>query len=82
MEGRAVDALDAFRARIDRGDGDPETWVGLGLAARAAGDPAGDGLLARPELAMALHAELNGRHAEPNGRTGPLELGRALAYRA
>jgi hypothetical protein len=74
VEGRTVEALGAFRARIDRGEGDPETWVGLGLAARAAEDPAGDGLLARPELAMALHTELD-------GQAGPLELGRALADR-
>lgn len=72
VEGRTAEALGAFRARIGRGDGDPETWVGLGLAARAAGDPAGEGLLARPELAMALHTELN-------GQADPLELGRALA---
>ncbi|MFD8132525.1 HEXXH motif domain-containing protein [Streptomyces mirabilis] len=72
VEGRTAEALSAFRARIGRGDGDPETWVGLGLAARAAGDPAGDGLLARPELAMALHGELD-------GQADPLALGRALA---
>ncbi|WAZ22533.1 HEXXH motif domain-containing protein [Streptomyces cinnabarinus] len=52
------------RERIGRGDGDPETWVGLGLAARASGDPAGAALLARPELVMAVHAEL-GAGADP-----------------
>ncbi|MER6674500.1 HEXXH motif domain-containing protein [Streptomyces sp. NPDC000983] len=57
-------ALEAFRARILRGDGDPETWVGLGIAARASGDPAGGALLARPELVMAVHAEL-GTDADP-----------------
>ncbi|MGP4088839.1 hypothetical protein, partial [Streptomyces sp. KR55] len=67
-------ALRACHARIVRGEGDPETWVGLGLAARAEGDPAGEGLLAHPELVAALHAELDG-HADP------LELGRMLAAR-
>ncbi|MFE7812959.1 HEXXH motif-containing putative peptide modification protein [Streptomyces sp. NPDC057433] len=71
VAGRAAEALRAFRARILGGDGDPETWVGLGLAARAEGDPAGEGLLARPHLAMAVHGELG-------GRADPLELGRAL----
>ncbi|MGW0574603.1 hypothetical protein ACWD25_01250, partial [Streptomyces sp. NPDC002920] len=55
VTGRTDDALDAFRDRIAQGAGDPETWVGLALAARAAGHPAGAPLLAAPELAMALH---------------------------
>ncbi|WP_328872223.1 HEXXH motif domain-containing protein [Streptomyces sp. NBC_00287] len=62
-------ALRAYRERILRGEGDPETWVGLGLAARAAGDPAGEAVLARPELVMAVHAELDG---------DPLEVSRGL----
>ncbi|MFJ3248794.1 HEXXH motif domain-containing protein [Streptomyces sp. NPDC086782] len=72
VTGRTAEALCACHARIVRGEGDPETWVGLGLAARAEGDPAGEGLLARPELAAALYAELD-------GRVDPLELGRVLA---
>ncbi|MEV7860839.1 HEXXH motif domain-containing protein [Streptomyces hirsutus] len=72
VTGRTAEALRAFRARILGGDGDPETWVGLGLAARAEGDAAGEGLLAHPHLAMAVHSELD-------GRADPLELGRALA---
>ncbi|MFH0519230.1 HEXXH motif domain-containing protein [Streptomyces sp. M41] len=72
VTGDPAGALSACLARIGRGDGDPETWVGLGLAARAAGDPAGDALLARPQWAMALHTELG-------GRADPLRLGRALA---
>ncbi|MFF2385358.1 HEXXH motif domain-containing protein [Streptomyces sp. NPDC058108] len=71
VEGRTEEALDGFRARVVRG-GDPDAWVGLGLAARARADRAGEGLLARPELAMALHTALD-------GRADPLELGRALA---
>ncbi|KAB1147326.1 HEXXH motif domain-containing protein [Streptomyces luteolifulvus] len=74
VTGRTTPALAAFRARIARGDGDPETWVGLGLAARAEGDPAGEALLARPELAMA-------QYADAGGRPDPLELGRRLASR-
>ncbi|MFI1566168.1 HEXXH motif domain-containing protein [Streptomyces sp. NPDC020490] len=72
VEGRTADALHTLRERVLRGDADPETWVGLGLAARAEGDPAGAGLLSRPELAIALHAELG-------GAADPLALGRALA---
>ncbi|MBZ9641943.1 HEXXH motif domain-containing protein [Streptomyces sp. PSKA30] len=72
VTGRTAEALRACHARIVRGEGDPETWVGLGLAARAEGDPAGEGLLAQPELAAALHTELD-------GRADPLELGRMLA---
>lgn len=72
VTGQSVEALSACHARIVRGDGDPETWVGLGLAALAVGDPAADGLLTRPHWAMALHAELD-------GRADPLKLGRALA---
>ncbi|MGW3631466.1 HEXXH motif domain-containing protein [Streptomyces sp. NPDC005122] len=71
VEGRTTEALHAFHERAVRG-GDPDAWVGLGLAARAGADRAGEGLLARPELAMALHTALD-------GRAGPLELGRALA---
>ncbi|GAB7109275.1 HEXXH motif domain-containing protein [Streptomyces phaeofaciens JCM 4814] len=65
VTGRVSEALDAFRARIARGDGDPESWVGLGLAARATGNPAGAALLAAPELAMALYAEAGGRGRDP-----------------
>jgi HEXXH motif-containing protein len=72
VAGHTAEARRAFHARIVRSDGDPEAWVGLGLAARAEGDRAGEGLLACPELAMALHTELN-------GQADPLELGRALA---
>lgn len=71
VEGRTEEALRAFHARALRG-GDPDAWVGLGLAARAAGDPAGEGLLAHPDHAMALHTALA-------GQADPLELGRALA---
>ncbi|WP_409471219.1 HEXXH motif domain-containing protein [Streptomyces sp. HC307] len=71
VTGRTAEAMRACHARIVRGEGDPETWVGLGLAARAEGDPAGEGLLAQPELAAALHTELD-------GRADPLELGRML----
>ncbi|MER7486924.1 HEXXH motif domain-containing protein [Streptomyces sp. NPDC126497] len=74
VTGRTAEALRACRARIARGEGDPETWVGLGLAARAEGDPAGEGLLAHPELVTALYTELD-------GRADPLELGRAFAPR-
>ncbi|MFB6642641.1 HEXXH motif domain-containing protein [Streptomyces chartreusis] len=72
VTGRGAEALRTCHTRIVRGDGDPETWVGLGLGARAAGDPAGAGVLAHPELVMALHARLG-------GRADPLELGRAVA---
>ncbi|AWW38916.1 hypothetical protein ADL00_21105 [Streptomyces sp. AS58] len=71
VTGRTAEALDAYWALVARGEGTPENWVGLGLAARAEGDPAGDGLLAHPELAAALYAELD-------GRADPLELGRRL----
>jgi HEXXH motif-containing protein len=71
VSGRTGEALKAFRARILGGDGDPESWVGLGLAARAEGDPAGERLLARPELVMAVHRELG-------GDTDPLDLARGL----
>ncbi|MET7450777.1 HEXXH motif domain-containing protein [Streptomyces sp. NPDC005574] len=71
VSGRTAEAMAAFRARVVRGDGDPETWVGLGLAARAEGDPAGEGLLARPERAMA-------RYADSAGAADPLEIGREL----
>ncbi|MFE2135567.1 hypothetical protein ACFW9X_20590, partial [Streptomyces sp. NPDC059466] len=71
VEGRTPEALHAFHERAVRG-GDPDAWVGLGLAARAGADRAGEGLLAHPELAMALHTALD-------GRADPLELGRALA---
>ncbi|MGV9450075.1 HEXXH motif domain-containing protein [Streptomyces sp. NPDC003635] len=64
VRGDTAQASRAFRERILRGAGDPETWVGLGLAARAAGDPAGEALLARPELVMAVHGEL-GPDADP-----------------
>ncbi|MFF3939167.1 HEXXH motif domain-containing protein [Streptomyces phaeofaciens] len=67
VTGRVSEALDAFRARIASGDGDPESWVGLGLAARATGNPAGAALLAAPELAMALYAEAGGRGRDPLG---------------
>ncbi|MFI9250179.1 HEXXH motif domain-containing protein [Streptomyces sp. NPDC053069] len=70
VTGRTGEALDAFRSRIVRGEGDPETWTGLALAARAHGDPGGEALLAAPELAMALYAL---------GERDPLELGRTLA---
>ncbi|MDT9698803.1 HEXXH motif domain-containing protein [Streptomyces sp. P17] len=69
VTGDTAAALRAYRERILHGDGDPETWVGLGLAARAAGDPAGETVLARPELVMAVHAELDG---------DPLEVARGL----
>ncbi len=72
VTGHTAEALSTCRARIAHGDGDPETWVGLGLAARAAGDPAGEGLLSHPQWAMAVYAELA-------GRADPLHLGRALA---
>lgn len=73
VEGRTEEALAGFRARVVRdGDPDADAWVGLGLAARARADRAGEGLLAHPELAMALHTALG-------GRADPLELGRALA---
>ncbi|MER5433195.1 HEXXH motif domain-containing protein [Streptomyces sp. NPDC002588] len=72
VTGRWDEALAAFRARIARGEGDPESWVGLALAARATGHPAGPPLLAAPELAMALHEERN-------GRCDPLDIGLALA---
>ncbi|MFE0672107.1 HEXXH motif domain-containing protein [Streptomyces sp. NPDC058867] len=71
VTGDTAGALAAFRARLLRGDGDPETWVGLGLAARAAGDPAGEALLGRPELVMAAHAELG-------WESDPLETARGL----
>nr|WP_260859847.1 HEXXH motif-containing putative peptide modification protein [Streptomyces cupreus] len=69
VTGDTAAALSAYRERILRGAGDPETWVGLGLAARSAGDPAGEALLARPELVMAVHAELG---------ADPLEVARGL----
>ncbi|MFJ1974295.1 HEXXH motif domain-containing protein [Streptomyces sp. NPDC087903] len=72
--GRTAEARAAFRTRIVRGDGDPESWVGLGLAARAEGDPAGAELLAHPHLAMA-------RYAGSDGSADPLELGRGPAVR-
>ena len=72
VTGRTAEALRACHARIVRGEGDPETWTGLGLAARAEGDLAGEGLLAHPELAAALYTELD-------GRADPLELGRTFA---
>ncbi|MGW1953779.1 HEXXH motif domain-containing protein [Streptomyces sp. NPDC001920] len=72
VTGRTAEALSTCHARIVHGDGEPETWVGLGLAARAAGDPAGEVLLSRPQWAMALYAEL----AE---RADPLHVARALA---
>ncbi|MBD0840348.1 HEXXH motif domain-containing protein [Streptomyces sp. TRM68416] len=74
VTGDTAGALRAFRERILSGGGDPETWVGLGLAARAAGDPAGEAVLARPELVMAVHAEL-GADADP------LETARGLVSR-
>ncbi|MFE2585718.1 HEXXH motif domain-containing protein [Streptomyces sp. NPDC059378] len=73
VTGRTDEALDAFRSRITRSGGDPESWTGLALAARATGDPAGETLLAAPELAMALY---------PQWHRDPLELGRALARKA
>lgn len=72
VTGDTAAALRAYRERILRGRGDPETWVGLGLAARAAGDPAGEALLARPELAMAVRAELG---------ADPLAVARGLLSR-
>ncbi|MEV0172915.1 HEXXH motif domain-containing protein [Streptomyces sp. NPDC050803] len=74
VSGDTAGALCAFRERILRGGGDPETWVGLGLAARAGGDPAAEVVLARPELVMAVHAEL-GADADP------LETARGLVSR-
>ncbi|MGW6057658.1 HEXXH motif domain-containing protein [Streptomyces sp. NPDC055189] len=41
-------------------EGEPEAWVGLGLALRAEHHPAADTLLTRPEFVMAVHAELGG----------------------
>ncbi|MFE6333308.1 HEXXH motif domain-containing protein [Streptomyces sp. NPDC057806] len=72
VTGDTEGALRACRERILSGRGDPETWVGLGLAARAAGDPAGAALLERPELVMAVHAELGG---------DPLAVARGLLSR-
>lgn len=71
VTGDAKTALGLCRERIVRGDGDPESWVGLGLAARAAGDPAGEALLARPELVMAVHTERG-------GAADPLDVARSL----
>ncbi|MEU2298701.1 HEXXH motif domain-containing protein [Streptomyces antibioticus] len=72
VTGRTAEALEAFRDRIVRGDGDPESWTGLALAAHATGDPAGEALLAAPERALALYARLG------NQGSDPLELGRRL----
>jgi HEXXH motif-containing protein len=53
----------ARRIRADHGDLD--AWTGLGLAGAMTGAPAWRPLLYRPELVVALHAELAGRSGPP-----------------
>jgi HEXXH motif-containing protein len=57
--GRLTEAIDLYRAELDRDPDRPAALVGLGLARAARGvDPAGRALLGRPELVRTVHRNL------------------------
>ncbi len=62
VTGSPAEAGNDYESRIFRAPDDLDAWIGLAVAAAAAGDPGAAALRDRPELVRAVHTGVTARH--------------------